>query len=534
MKIKSGICFLCILLLMTAVLTACAPGAATTVSTATPATSTGTTTAGGTTGTTAAPEPVNLTAIVAIGSFYGDSNAMTYWKEVAKVTGVTFKFEHVSQNAGERFSLMFSSGDFPDVSFSGPTDDQIQSVIDKGLIYEMSSLIEQYSPNWKAYFASHDYARKVCTMPDGKIWSLPIVRDEDSNSGIRDQWMINVQWMNELNLTMPKTTDEFYAYLKALKDNAGKGTIPADVIPWCVFYNQYANGGLYELFNAFGVFSGQNFTSVGTDGKVVFSAVNPGMKEALKYVHKLYAESLILPDMFTMDGAGFDAKTSLAKPPISGSYLRYFNDDLTNKVYDVLPAMTSPFNDKPMFRSQANNTVLRNKYTIFKKCKYPEAAMRVADLIATPDWSMQAMYGMYGDWLTKNADGTVTQKPAVGNEAYQNVPGNSVPFILTMDFMDKFTYSGSQQQRAENISKVYKKDAVADRLYPNVVWKPADLTRMSQLRTDLMDYTNKTYADWIVNGFNDAAWEAYVSKANALGLAEYLQINQTYLDNFNK
>jgi putative aldouronate transport system substrate-binding protein len=522
----------CLLLVLAFLAVGCTPAATTGTTTAKP---TGATTTQGTATTTGAPEPVTLNVITAIGSFYGDSNEMTYWKEIANETGVTFVFEHVSQNANERLSLMFTSGDFPDIAMNGPTDAQIQSVIDNGLIYEMSALIDQYSPNWKAFFAENDYARKVSTMPDGKIWSLPIVRDEDSNSGIRDQWMINVQWMRELNLSMPKTTDEFYTYLKGLKDNAGKGTIPADVIPWCVWYNQYANGGLYELFNAFGVFSGQNFTSVDPNGKVVFSVIDPGMKEAIKYVGKLYAEGLVLPDMFTMDAATFDAKTSLAKPPISGSYLRYFNDDPTNQVYDVLPAMTSPFNSTPMYRSQANATVLRNKFTIFTKCQHPEAAMRVADLIATPDWSMQAMYGMYGDWLIKNADGSVTQKPVVGNEAYQNVPGNSVPFILTMDFMKDFTYVGSQQQRAQNIANVYKKATVApERLFPNVVWQPADLTTMTQVRTDLMEYANKTFADWIVNGFSDGDWDTFVSKTKSLGLDTYISLHQKYLDDFNK
>ena len=220
----------CLILVLAFLAASCTPAVTTGTTTAKP---TGATTTQGTgTTTTAAPEPVTLTVITALGSFYGDSNEMTYWKEVAKETGVTFVFEHVSQNAAERLSLMFTSGDFPDIAMNGPTDAQHQSVIDNGLIYEMSALIDQYSPNWKAFFAGNDYARKVSTMPDGKIWSLPIVRDEDSNSGIRDQWMINVQWMNELNLTMPKTTDEFYTYLKGLKDNAGKGTIPADVIPW--------------------------------------------------------------------------------------------------------------------------------------------------------------------------------------------------------------------------------------------------------------------------------------------------------------
>ena len=45
---------------------------------------------------------------------------------------------------------------------------------------------------------------------------------------------------------------------------------------------------------------------------------------------------------------------------------------------------------------------MRNQFTIYKNCEHPEAAMRLANLIADPDWSIQAMYGMYGDtYLSK-------------------------------------------------------------------------------------------------------------------------------------
>ena len=74
-------------------------------------------------------------------------------------------------------------------------------------------------------------------MMDGKIWSLPKVAETGINLKMRDEWMINVKWLDELGLDMPTNTDEFYEVLKAFKDNAGKGSIPENVIPWaCLLY----------------------------------------------------------------------------------------------------------------------------------------------------------------------------------------------------------------------------------------------------------------------------------------------------------
>ena len=86
-------------------------------------------------------------------------------------------------------------------------------------------------PTWREYFKTDDYGRKVATMTDGKIWSLPKVCDSGMGLRMRDEWMINTKWLNELGLEIPTNTDEFYEVLKAFKDNAGKGSIPENVIP---------------------------------------------------------------------------------------------------------------------------------------------------------------------------------------------------------------------------------------------------------------------------------------------------------------
>ena len=61
--------------------------------------------------------------------------------------------------------------------------------------------------------------------------------------------------------------------------------------------------------------------------------------------------------------------------------------------------------------------------------------MRLANLIADPDWSIQAMYGMYGDtYLQKNEDGSIVMLPYEADaQGADSAPMNRVPFLLTSD-----------------------------------------------------------------------------------------------------
>lgn len=479
-------------------------------------------------------EKITLKVFMTSGEFYGNANEMTYFKKLEELTNIHLEFEHVTQNSGERVNLLFASQDYPDIMFRGANDRHILNTAAAGDIIPLTELINKYAPNWKKFFEQYSYGKKVATMPDGEIWSLPIVRMEDSNAGIRDQWMINVKWLRELGLEMPKTTDDFYNVLKSFKENAGKGSIPQEVIPWMFMYNAYSNGGQYELYNAFGAFTPgkPHYISVDENGKVVFSATDPTIKEPIKFLRRLYVEGLIPPEVFTDDSAAYTSKI-LSNPPIVGTYLRYFNDDPTEEIYDVMPPLQGPHGGKPMYRQQTN-AVERNFFTIFTKNPYPEASIRLADTIGEPDWSVQAMYGMYGEWMEKDGD-RIIQLPFVGNEAYENVPGNNVAFLLTPEAVEKIEYSGSQAQRDKNVKEVYKPYVVPiERFYPPVVWREDQTAALQDIETDLLEYVNSTIAHWIVDGGIDEEWDEYVRKVESLKLDDLIEIYQEALDVFNK
>ncbi|MDO4293998.1 MAG: extracellular solute-binding protein [Eubacteriales bacterium] len=485
-----------------------------------------------------AAEPITLTVGVSASasSYQGEWQDLDWVKKLQEVSGITLDFR--VYNSDEDKNLMFTSRDYPDISFNVGSDKQIQDAALGGDIYELDELIETYSPNWSSYFKENDYARKVATVSDGHIYSLPIVRDEPSNGDLRDQWLIRKDWLDELELKVPETTEEFYETLKAIKENAGTGSIPEDVIPYYVYGITNNVGGALDMINSFGVevTNERYLVTVDDNGKVVFNFANEAIKEPLSYIRKLFEEELIPGECLTDDWDTYITKTR-SDPPVVASFHSYQNPDASNTTIVAMGPLDSGNGKKALIRSQTNQ-VLRNYFTIYKKCQYPEAAMRLADLIADPDWSVQAMYGMFGDtYLQKNEDGSITMLPYEADaQAATSAPTNRVPFLLKKEMFDRFTYAAgsAQQQRNDAIKNQYAEHIIPQKnLYPNVILTTEQTDRLAELSADINDYVNTTVSTWMLEGGIDEGWTAYVEQLNKLGLEEYLSILQEALDAFN-
>lgn len=483
-------------------------------------------------------EPITLKVAVPKPSsaFQGPWDELDWIKQIQEVSGI--KFEFYVWNSNEEKNLIFTSRDYPDIMFTGPSDTQILDAAAVGDIYPLNDLIEKYSPNWKKFFEENDYARKVVTMTDGNIWSLPIVRDEPSNGDLRDQWLINKKWLDELGLEVPTTTEEFYNVLKAFKENAGTGSIPENVIPYYIFGVINNIGGALDMISTFGipVANERGLVTVDDNGKVEFNFANEAIKEPIQFLRKLYVEGLLPSECFTDDWDTYLTKTR-SVPPMVGSFHSYQNPDASNTEIVAMAPLDPQNGKKPLIRRQSNH-ILRNCFTIFKNNKYPEASMRLADLIADEDWSIQAMYGMYGDtYLKKNDDGTIEMLPYEADaQGKTSAPMNRVPFLLTSEIFSRFTYApgSAQRQRADAIENIYSKYTLGiENYYPNVMFTEEQTDRKAELQTDIIDYIASTMAKWIVEGGIEEEWDSYIENLISMGLQEYLQIMQEALDDFN-
>lgn len=479
-------------------------------------------------------DPIKLSITVSSGSHVGNMADLAWIKKLQEDTGIEMEFYHInSGDVTEQRALVFSTQDYPDIFWGSPTDQQIADCIEGGEILPLNDLIENYAPTWKAYLDENPGVRKLITSSDGNIYSLPCVRDEIVQNGIRDQWLINKVWLDELGLEVPKTDKEFVDAMRAFKENAGKGSIPEGVIPYYFRY-QWFIGSQLDFYAAYGVVvpgdRDRTFISINEDGNTVeYNFTDPAIMAPVNTLHEMYKEGLIPGAVFTDEWNDYLAKTR-AEPAMVGSFHSFHNPNAEQ--YVAMPPFSVEGVEQSYIRSQLNQ-VARNNFTIFKDNPYPEASIRLADVIADPERSLTGFYGSLDKYLEKTDTGYLQLPQEADEQMKEDCPGNCLAILIPAEMADQITYDGALKVRQDAVEMYKPYILPTERLYPRLLI-PQDLqSRYTELETDINELTKEQFALWIAEGGIEDGYEDYLKRLESAGLAEYLDLAQQCYDAFN-
>lgn len=434
----------------------------------------------------------------------------------------------------EKISLMFASQDFPDILWRGPNDQQIMEAASAGLAVSLNDLIDEYAPNWTKIFADNPLAKSMTTMPDGNIYSFPYILENESGLGMRDVWFLNKDWLDIVGKEVPTTVDEYFDVMMSFKDGIDAGTFPSDGVPWYWRYNEYT-GGQLDFFGLYGVLiSGdknyQNQYLAVEDGTVVFSATKPGFKEAVNSLNKFYDAGIIPAEAFTDDKAAFNTKVN-SKPAVLGAWHGFsIKDAELQETYIALEPLASPNGAEVKWRQQTS-MVDRHYMTIFATCEYPEASVRLADLMASEEYSLQGIYGLLGTHIEKTDSGySIIAEPEY--KKGEASPLNFTTWYLPKDLVGSIELSGSNLYRKENY-EVYKPYvAPIEEHFPRLMLTEEQNDAKALYETDILAYVNEMQAKWIVDGGADEDWDAYLAKLEEMHLSDLIAVYQEALDSF--
>ncbi len=480
-------------------------------------------------------EPITLKVGVKAGSAALDGPWADYdWiKALQEQSGINFEFVEYADN--EAVSLMFASRDYPDISFDVGNDKQIKEAAEGGDLYAIDEYMEQYAPNWYKYFQDNPRSKATVTSADGHIYSLPAVWDEtkESGSSMRDVFVIATPWLDELGLEIPTTTNEFYEVLKAFKEHAGEGSIPENVIPLYIYGITNNVGGALDLINFFGVRVSSHRYCVTMDDneKVEFNFANEDIKEPLKYIRKLVEEGLVPVECFTDSNDEYLAKIKSADNYVGACFSGVNRDDGATTVIGVLDSENGK---KPMKRG-IEAVVTRNRFTIYKNCEYPEAAVRLANLIAEPEWSIQGYFGMFdGHFMEKTSDGKFMR---LGYPMDEQRKSSGVVTRVSLLCSKENVMNNLVFEEGSNWGEQMKEREIYDdylipgkNCYPNIMFSDKNASRISELYTDIKSCVDTTFADWMINGGIDEGWDAYIAQLKDYGLEEFLSLLQEERD----
>lgn len=468
-----------------------------------------------------------------------DWNKVMLWEEYEKMTNIHVEWEMVpTDGLAEKRNIMLAGGDYPDAFFTAhiPTADLIKYG-SQGIFIKLNDLIDQYAPNLKQILDTYPEVRRGLTMPDGNIYSFPMVRDPEFTSVLAgSKFWINQEWLNRLGLKEPETTEELYRVLKAFKEQDPNRNGQADEIP---FSAVGINGLINYLKGSWGLGNrGLSHGNVDVDpetGELRFIQADERFRELLEYIKTLYDEGLIDPNIFTIQSNQFYATGSTG---VYGSMITTSPYTLMNQTgYIGATAMTGPHGDR-IWSAVGSSLAHPGAFVITDKNPHPEATVRWIDYLYSEEGNKMFFMGFeglsyevtpegeyqYTEEILNNPDGLTFEQALV---KYVVWPGGGYPNIVREKYFKGAESLPESVAAAERFS----------RYFPEEIWPAFNFTaeendRMAALGADIDSYVSEMQAKFITGDEPLSNWDKYVDTLYQMGLEEYMEIYQAAYERY--
>lgn len=480
-------------------------------------------------GTMDISEKVELRIMVQTGL---DPDTLPMFQKIEEKCNVDFIWDAVESGYNEKKAVVLASNDLPDIFFAGLTSDDI--VANPELFVDMSSFLD-LAPNVEQMFEEVPLTKYVSTYGENGILSLPQVTGFNPRSW--EVMMINKTWLDKLGLEEPTTLGELEEVLKAFKERDPNGNGKADEIPmdWPCEYGH----GPYCLTGAYGFVDDKNKIVLNND-KVDFLYVTEEYKKVTDYLHRLYSQGLINPEVFTTtDYSVANALSSEGDVARVGFTFGWSVESRTGKFTDeyiVLPQLKADESiENPLWacgpKERVNTSVA---CVLTKSCKNPERAMMVINEFYSEDFALQEYYGSSPEFVEKQPDGNwIIKEPENGTieeQKLKNALVNRGPCYTSPDLENRTILPEELQARLDQ-DDVYADQRPADnQIFPTVKFDNEATEELTYLKTDIDKYVDQKSAEWVVNGGIEEEWDGYLEQLQKMGLDRMKEIYQEAYD----
>ncbi|AUJ24089.1 extracellular solute-binding protein [Virgibacillus dokdonensis] len=490
-------------------------------------------------------EPIELDIFAGKAATTADDwNDVLLLNEYEAMTNVNITWNQVpADGLDEKRNLALASGDLPDAFYAANVSiSDIQTYGAQGTFIPLNDLMEEYAPNISKVLDENPDIRKGLTFPDGNIYSVPTVYSPDFLSLlIGAKGWINGDWLEQLEMENPETTEEFYAYLKAVKETDLNGNGKNDEIPLSSVAEM--SRIIHWISGAFGVQNkGQLHTLVDEDpatGNIRFFPVSASYKEMLVYLNRLFEEGLIEQNIYTLE---VDQHLGNAADNLYGA-VQFFNpielygNDVGSQ---FIPgnALEGPNGDK-MYTGITSPLRSLGNFIITSENENPEATLKWLDYFWSDEGAKMFFMGMEGvtyeetddgpqlvEEITNHPDGlTLTQALA----QYIINPGGNHPVMVTDDYFTGSENAPSDKEAAKNLEP-----HLIEEIWPSFTYTAEENEELSILRTDLEKYVNEMQAAFITGEKDFSEWESYVETVENMNLDKYMEIQKQAYERYKE
>lgn len=462
------------------------------------------------------------------------NDPLIVWDEYEKMTNINIEWTEqiLKDNLEEKRNLALAGGTIPDVFYSANLSNlDIFKYGKQGTFIDLSSYIEDYAPNLQKYLESNPDVKNGITFPDGKIYSMPALRDNDFLS-IRISafpW-INKSWLEKFGMEEPETTEEFYEYLKAVKEKDPNGNGEADEIPYGGVNLEYLTNWLRGSFGLGN--RGSGFVDVDGD-ETRFIATTENYKELLQYVNKLYSEKLIEQNIFSIKWDQIMANGAEGK---YGSTV-FWDPESTFKGpeggnYVGLSALKGPSGDQ-LFSPVSSPLYSNGQFVVTKENPNPAATVRWLDYFYS-DEGARLLYMGIEDESFEVVDGKYKyfDETIEANDASKFVPwvGINPPGIVKQDYFSGAEGTDKSLNAAQKI-----KPFIPEQIWPTEFTYTEDENKtLSTVGADIEKYVKEMTDKFVSGDVSFDEWDKYVKTIEDMGLEKYMEVKTEAYNRFQK
>ena len=487
-------------------------------------------------------EPITLTLMVTRWGNQGPYADYAFTKAYEKLTNIKIDWiECTSAEAYKVKALAFQSGDMPDAMLfitNTISDNDIHTYSKLGMFAELTDLIEEYAPNIKKLLYSRNDALATCKTEDGKIYTLPLISAEESYN-TEGMWYVRQSWLDNLDLEMPKTTQDMYDMLLAFKNDDPNGNGIADEIPMAI------SGLGMHLWSPWGIdtWYGQNYMAINDDAEVSFFPITDSAKNALQFYRSLWNADLLSHDAFEGNAAAL--KKLVAQGNV-GLYpgvdiVDYLSQDLCED-YVPMPFPSSGYKAEFSGNASIATKPTSSKHTILisESCKYKKELMQWLDFLWTKEGTLLRTYGPADDgYYTVNDKGEIyindssidrdwSRGPSWVLGSYgQRIPEANKP-ESEMTWQEKYE---AEYLSFDNLSSLYKSQTNKNKIGSLFFNETESASIVS-----LGDTYNDIYyqmRDFVTGARSiDTGWNTFVEEAIRKGVKETEDIYQQAWDRY--
>ncbi|MGI6653349.1 MAG: extracellular solute-binding protein [Christensenellales bacterium] len=479
-------------------------------------------------------------------------NDFTRWLEEKGNIKINFEFFSPS-DARQKLEIIINSGSkLPDVLAGFELSEiAIQRYGSQGIFVPVNDYIDTIGVGMQDAFnrvAAKNF-REMITSPDGNIYYMPRFNEQVGNMWQLRSW-INKQWLDNLGLEIPTTTDELYEVLKAFAEKDPNGNGINDEVPLVGATGNKQQAADY-LMNAF-IYDDMMSRWIVENDVLDVPYNKDEWREGLRYISKLCTEGLFSPLTFTMDNS--QLKQLLASG-IDRNVVGVFTSNSFNVTpvderrleYVSLPPLTGP---QGVCWAAYFPTIPTSRWIITKDAANPELAYRIGDLMVTREASMFGRWGKPGiDWREPTADDKSLLESLGFNPTVVPILEFGVPqkshwfmthcFVLELGLNDGQSFNDDDPLYSERwVAQALPLyiDKAPKELVEQIKYTPEESEQIQEIMSTLKTFVEESMARFITGDMDiERDWDDYVKELDNIGLTKYIEVSQTaYLRTIGK